>query len=72
MCKSVFESRDVQENFVAAPTQEEKKVYVGPQRRRDNRRIASDRRGEVRFDLSSTDRRAALGRRHDDATSNFW
>ena len=48
------------------------KKYMGPERRRDNRRKQQDRRGEVRFDLNSNDRRKSGGRRKDDKSPDFW
>ncbi len=49
-----------------------KKKYVGVERRRDNRRKQQDRRGEVRFDANSSDRRESHGRREDDNSPKFW
>jgi hypothetical protein len=49
-----------------------KKKYAGPERRRENRRKQTDRRGEVRFDASSNDRRQSQGRREDDKVPRFW
>ena len=49
-----------------------KKKYAGVERRRDNRRKQQDRRGEVRFDTKSSDRRENQGRREDDKTPKFW
>jgi hypothetical protein len=48
------------------------KKYMGEERRRKNRRVALDRRGDVRFDLTKTERRQADGRRANDATIKFW
>lgn len=48
------------------------KKYMGPERRRDNRRKNKDRRAEVRFEPGKEDRRQLPGRRDDDATPNFW
>lgn len=46
--------------------------YAGPERRRENRRKQQDRRGEVRFDTKSSDRRESQGRRADDTSPKFW
>ncbi|HEY6132221.1 MAG TPA: hypothetical protein VIV27_09385 [Halioglobus sp.] len=49
-----------------------KKKYMGEERRKGNRRKAQDRRGDVRFDLTKTDRRQSDGRRETDATVKYW
>ena len=49
-----------------------KKPYEGIERRRQNRRQAKDRRGEVRFELDKDDRRKSHGRRQDDNSPDFW
>jgi len=46
--------------------------YMGPERRREDRRQKTDRREDVRFDLKATDRRQKDGRRHNDAAPKFW
>jgi hypothetical protein len=48
------------------------KKYLGPERRRDNRRAQADRRGEVRFDAKGSDRRENNGRRETDNSPKFW
>jgi hypothetical protein len=69
MEKSVFEARDIRTNFLPGA---DKEKYIGRERRRGNRRIQSERRSEVRFDLSNADRRQKPGgRRDDDAQINF-
>lgn len=45
---------------------------MGQERRRKNRRVAQDRRGDVRFELTKTERRQSDGRRENDATIRFW
>jgi hypothetical protein len=69
--KASFYSRDT-----APPSSDlskpSKKKYMGEERRRKNRRTTSDRRGDVRFDLTKTDRRKSDGRRENDATVKFW
>jgi len=74
MRKPIFEAKDTHPQFeVAAQAEATEDKYVGPERRRDNRRTSTDRRGEVRFDLNSTDRRQKIGGRRDgDAKVNFW
>jgi hypothetical protein len=49
-----------------------KSRYTGVERRRKNRRIQSDRREDLRFELDTTDRRASGGRRADDSDIRFW
>jgi hypothetical protein len=49
-----------------------RKKYMGQERRRKNRRTALDRRSDVRFDLTKSERRQSLGRRENDATVKFW
>ncbi len=65
-----FEARDV-----SPPTgqdQDGKQKYKGPERRRDNRRDAQDRREEVRFEPGKDDRREKPGRRKEDKAPKFW
>jgi hypothetical protein len=54
------------------PLKSGKKKYMGEERRRGNRRKGQNRRGDVRFDLTKTDRRQSEGRRETDATVKFW
>jgi hypothetical protein len=54
------------------PLKTGKKKYMGVERRRENRRKGQNRRGDVRFDLTKTDRRQTEGRRETDATVKFW
>jgi len=49
-----------------------KKKYLGIERRVENRRKAQDRRVDVRFDLTKTDRRQNSGRREEDIDLKFW
>lgn len=69
--KASFYSRDPAP-FTSDTSKQHKRKYMGEERRRKNRRIAMDRRGDVRFDLSKTDRRNSDGRRENDATVKFW
>ncbi len=48
------------------------KVYNGLEQRHHDRRNATDRRNEARFEITKEERRQALGRRCDDAPSNLW
>ena len=48
------------------------KKYMGQERRRENRRSGSDRRGDVRFEIGKDDRREKHGRREDDSAPTFW
>ena len=80
MNKSVFEVKELHSVFevkeahsVSDVPQEGDEKYVGPNRRKVDRRLAHDRRTEVRFDLKATDRRENPGgRREDDVKVNFW
>ena len=69
--KALFEAREV-----SPPSSEEEdktlKKYIGPERRRDNRRAGKDRRDEVRFELGKEDRRQSQGRRRGDKNPKFW
>ena len=69
--KSIFEARDPGPvtDHIDDP---HAKKYMGPERRRDNRRQQADRRDDVRFDLKATDRRQKSGRRQDDKDTKFW
>jgi hypothetical protein len=70
--KAHFESRDVAPpTYDPADTKNPKK-YMGPERRRENRRGGHDRRQDVRFELNKEDRRQRSGRRHDDKAPKFW
>jgi hypothetical protein len=69
--KASFYSRDP-DRLIRDKLDPTKKKYLGIERRRDDRRKAQDRRGDVRFDLTKSDRRQNLGRREDDATLTFW
>lgn len=51
---------------------QESKNFKGDERRAEHRRLHSERRGEVRFDLNSGDRREADGRRNSDAAPKYW
>jgi len=47
-------------------------AYKGTERRRKHRRHHTDRREEMRFDLTKPDRRVCEGRRADDKSPKFW
>ena len=70
MSTASFESRDLNTDPFASRDLSEKN-YMGPERRRQNRRSHADRRSSVRFDLAG-DRRQAGGRREDDLQPKFW
>ena len=70
MSKSKFESLDT--NMSTTASQDKKEKYLGPEARRYTRRVQVDRRGEVRFDINSVDRRQGTGRRSDDIGVNFY
>jgi hypothetical protein len=69
--KASFYSRDP-DHLVRDKSDPSKKTYTGVERRRDDRRKAQDRRDDVRFDLTKTDRRQCEGRREDDKSPKFW
>ena len=74
--KALFEARDVSPASYDPKDPKEstgpRKKYMGPERRRDNRRSGHDRRQDVRFELNKEDRRKSQGRRRDDETPKFW
>jgi hypothetical protein len=49
-----------------------KKAYDGEERRMETRRKGKDRRIDVRFNLTSKDRRENVGRRAEDVLPKFW
>lgn len=69
--KSLFEARDVSPPSYGGEKNNLKK-YMGPERRRENRRSGHDRRSEVRFELGKEDRRQNPGRREGDKNPRFW
>ena len=69
--KASFYSRDP-DRLIRDKVDPSKKKYLGIERRREDRRQAQDRRGDVRFDLNKSDRRENEGRREDDAMLKFW
>ena len=69
--KAIFGSQDTSPATFGTEEPGEKK-YMGPERRRDNRRQAVDRRVDVRFDPKASDRRQQTGRRNNDAAPKFW
>ncbi len=74
--KSTFESRDLTSGLSLVVEKNEDSTeepkYTGKERRKENRREASDRREEVRFEIKKTDRRENHGRRSDDNSPTFW
>ena len=69
--KALFGSQDTSPATFGSEEPGQKK-YMGPERRRDNRRQAVDRRVDVRFDPKASDRRQQDGRRQNDAAPKFW
>ena len=69
--KAIFGSQDTSPATFGTEEPGQKK-YMGPERRRDNRRQAVDRRVDVRFDPKASDRRQQTGRRNNDAAPKFW
>lgn len=69
--KAIFGSQDTGPATFGTEEPGQKK-YMGPERRRDNRRQATDRRIDVRFDPKASDRRQQTGRRNNDAAPKFW
>ncbi len=55
--KASFYAKDPGERDALVKEQAGEKAYTGPERRRDNRRKAADRRTEVRFEINKDDRR---------------
>lgn len=70
--KAHFEARDVSPASYDPMDKDNPKKYMGPERRRENRRGGKDRRQDVRFELNKEDRRQSQGRRHDDKSPQFW
>lgn len=79
--KATFESKDLtspQSDEPVVPDIEEGNSspteikYEGKERRQENRRLAKDRRTDVRFDTTKVDRRETQGHRKDDFTPKFW
>ena len=68
--KATFESRDV--TGLTPSKDDEEMTYLGPERRRVNRRTGKERRGEVRFEFGKEDRRKNHGRRGKDCGPDFW
>ena len=50
----------------------EKEKYDGVDRRMENRRQGTDRRVDVRFNITKQDRRESAGRRAEDVLPKFW
>ena len=69
--RASFYSRDP-DRLIRDKTDPSKTKYLGIERRRSHRRRAQDRRDDVRFDVTKTDRRQIVGRRADDASLKFW
>jgi len=69
--KSAFQVKDPAPAQFGAEEPRETK-YMGPERRRNNRRSGHDRRLDVRFELNTEDRRQSRGRRHDERCPAFW
>ena len=69
MSTATFESRELSNDPFAS--RELSTKYMGPERRRVNRRTGNERRSSVRFDLTG-DRRGGGGRREDDGGPRFW
>ena len=69
--KASFYSKD-RDAGSSDPDDADGKKYMGQERRRGNRRKGQDRRGEVRFDINSDDRRQNAGRRKTDKSPKFW
>ena len=70
--KAHFEARDVSPTTYDPTDKKNPKKYMGPERRRENRRSGHDRRLDVRFEPSKEDRRKNHGRRHSDKSPDFW
>jgi hypothetical protein len=74
--KSTFESHDLSSSLTLEVEADEEtpkdEKYLGQERRRANRREATERREEVRFEIKKTDRREKQGRRSDDKSPTFY
>ena len=73
--KSTFESRDLTPGLTPEVEEEEtpkEEKYLGPEQRRTNRRKATERREDVRFEIEKIDRREKQGRRSDDKSPTFY
>ncbi len=68
--KSTFETHDLSPTRRMEGSAEP--VYNGIERRMSFRRQNEDRRGEVRFELTNSDRRENPGRRKGDNRPVFW
>jgi hypothetical protein len=69
--KASFYSRDP-DRLIRDKSDPKKTRYIGMERRRGNRRKAQDRRADVRFDLTKTDRRQNQSRRAEDVAPKFF
>ncbi len=69
--KALFGSRDTSPGTSGINDVPAKK-YMGQERRRVDRRQSADRRGDVRFEVNTSDRRQKDGRRDSDAALKFW
>jgi hypothetical protein len=74
--KPTFESRDLTSSLTLETEGDDEtpkdEKYLGQERRKTNRREATDRREEVRFEIKTTDRRVKQGRRGDDKSPAFY
>jgi hypothetical protein len=60
------------DSFVLDVAEPEKEKYEGVDRRMESRRQGTDRRIDVRFNITKQDRRELVGRRADDVLPKFW
>tara|TARA_R110000850_G_scaffold140325_1_gene261722 strand:- start:55 stop:276 length:222 start_codon:yes stop_codon:yes gene_type:complete len=69
--RASFYTRDP-DLFVLGVAETQTGKYEGVDRRMENRRQGKDRRVDVRFNLTSQDRRENVGRRAEDVLPKFW
>jgi hypothetical protein len=70
--RAPFYARDP-DRFALNVVEPKKEIeYTGVERRMENRRNGRDRRVDVRFNLTKSDRREGRGRRAEDALPEFW
>ena len=70
--KSSFYTSDLDRSVLDSKTPGKQTKYMGQERRVKNRRMERDRRIDVRFSITNSDRRKLEGRRESDAVPKFW
>jgi hypothetical protein len=67
-----FYTRETDRFVLNVKTPEKKEIYLGVERRMESRRKGRDRRVDIRFNLTKSDRRENQGRREEDELPSFW